>query len=213
MFLTKQAPTRKTLSKLGVFAATEAIAVGGADARVLVMEHLRMTRLVYEIARDSDRSPATPEFNDALNEWNASHEALVPYSHALASATSAATTPMIMPTKAKRSTVRGEGQIKLIAALTLHHKYADGGSLNLNPICNNKLARLASVSKATASGFFVKHFGAHINYQRICQCTPRLVEKLKSFNQDFSPDYLTGNPDRLTDKPDGLTDDTNTKNY
>ena len=30
-------------------------------------------------------------------------------------------------TKAKRSTEHGEGQLKLIAALTKHHEYADGG--------------------------------------------------------------------------------------
>src|SRR5262249_18814112 len=38
----------------------------------------------------------------------------------------------------KRSTERGEGRAKLIAALTKHHQYADGGCLNLEPIGNNE---------------------------------------------------------------------------
>jgi len=163
VFLTQQTPTRTTLSKLGVFAATEAIAVGGADARVLVMEHLRMTRLVYEIARDSDRSPATPEFNDALNEWNASHEALVPYSHALASAANAATTPTTMPKKVKRSTKPNEVQI--IAALTTHHKYCDDGCLNQEPIGNNVMARGLKINQGTTSAFFKKKFRGHAAYK------------------------------------------------
>ena len=61
----------------------------------------------------------------------------------------------------KRSTERGEAHRKLLAALTAHHKYEDGGCLNLEPIGNNELARLAEVSKATASAFFNKEFGGH----------------------------------------------------
>ena len=47
------------------------------------------------------------------------------------------------PKKGKRSTRRGEAAIKLIAALTKHHKYAKGSCLNLEPVGNNELARQA----------------------------------------------------------------------
>jgi hypothetical protein len=38
--------------------------------------------------------------------------------------------------KGKRSTGRGDGRVKLIAALTKHHEYANGGCINLAPIGN-----------------------------------------------------------------------------
>src|SRR5262249_32651563 len=44
-------------------------------------------------------------------------------------------------TASKRSTERGEGRAKLIAALTKHHQYANGGCLNLDHIGNNELAK------------------------------------------------------------------------
>ena len=193
MFLTKQAPTRKTLSKLGVFAATEAIAVGGADARVLVMEHLRMSRLVYEIARDSDRSPATPEFSEALNEWNASHEALVPYSHALASAANAATTPTTMPKKVKRSTkqIIKPSEVQIIGALTTHHKYSDGSCLNQEPIGNNVMARGLKINQGTTSAFFKKNFGGHAKYVRQCGDITKLVTAIRLLNNDITPAILS----------------------
>lgn len=62
------------------------------------------------------------------------------------------------PAKAKRSTKRGEARLKLIAALTKHHKYADGGCLNQEPIGVRALARLADVDPATASAFFNREF-------------------------------------------------------
>ena len=62
------------------------------------------------------------------------------------------------PKKAKRSTERGEARVKLLAALTEHHKYADGSCLNLEPIGNNELARLAEVDQSTASAFFNREF-------------------------------------------------------
>src|SRR5262249_53576244 len=49
--------------------------------------------------------------------------------------------------KPKRSTEWGAARAKIIAALTKHHQYADGGCLNLEPIGNNELARKAGVSK------------------------------------------------------------------
>ena len=96
------------------------------------------------------------------------------------------------PVKPKRSTEKGEGRVKLIAALTKHHKYADGSCLNLEPIGNNELARLAGVSESTASAFFKKEFKGHIKYRVACGDTTRLVTALKLLNQEFSPHLLFG---------------------
>ena len=96
------------------------------------------------------------------------------------------------PTKAKRSTVQGEGQAKLIAALTKHHKYADGSCLNQEPVGNNELARDAEVYKSTASAFFKKEFGGHMKYRTMCSDTTSLIYALKLLNQEFSPHCLYG---------------------
>lgn len=96
------------------------------------------------------------------------------------------------PTKAKRSTVKGEGQVKLIAALTKHHQYSDGGCLNLDPIGNNQLARLARVSPSTAKTFFDKHFSGHLKYRTVCANAGFLVAALKILNQEYSPIRLFG---------------------
>ena len=95
--------------------------------------------------------------------------------------------------KAKRSTERGEGRVKLIAALTKHHKYADGSCLNLEPIANNELARRAKVSNSTASEFLDKEFKGHTKYRGVCGDTKRLIPALKLLNQEFSPFHLYGN--------------------
>ncbi|MCC7476717.1 MAG: hypothetical protein IT425_15110 [Pirellulales bacterium] len=96
------------------------------------------------------------------------------------------------PTKAKRSTERGEGRAKLIAALTKHHKYADGGCLNLEPIGNNELARLVGVDQATASAFFKQQFKGHGKYKAACADAARLAVALKLLNGEFAPHLLYG---------------------
>jgi len=95
-------------------------------------------------------------------------------------------------TKPKRSTVKGEAQAKIIGALTLHHKYQHGGCLNLEPIGNNELARLADVSESTASAFFRKKFQGYTKYRAVCGDATRLVAALKLLNQEFSPHHLFG---------------------
>ena len=94
--------------------------------------------------------------------------------------------------RAKRSTERGEGRAKLTAALTKHHKYADGSSLNLEPIANNELARLAEVSRSTASAFFNDKFKSHLRYRAICRDARNLADALKVLNDEFSPYELYG---------------------
>jgi hypothetical protein len=95
-------------------------------------------------------------------------------------------------TKTKRSTARGEGRAKLIAALTEHHQYANGGCLNLEPIGNNALARLADVDQSTASDFFDKKFQGHEKYRTLCQDAAKLVAALKLLNGEFAPCDLYG---------------------
>jgi hypothetical protein len=94
--------------------------------------------------------------------------------------------------KAKRSTERGEGRAKLIAALTKHHKYADGGCLNLVPVGNNELARMAKVDQATASAFFKKEFKGHDKYRATCADAARLAAALKLLNGEYAPHHLYG---------------------
>src|SRR5262249_42254295 len=95
------------------------------------------------------------------------------------------------PTR-KRSTERGEGRAKLIAALTKHHQYADGGCLNLEPIGNNELARQADVSESTASAFFNDKFLGHTKYRTVCRDAGNLADSLKALNGEFSPHHLYG---------------------
>jgi hypothetical protein len=96
------------------------------------------------------------------------------------------------PTKTKRSTERGEGRAKLLAALTKHHQHADGSCLNLEPIGNNALARLAGVSESTASEFFRNEFEGHAKYRGVCRNAGRLADSLKALNGEFSPHELYG---------------------
>jgi len=103
----------------------------------------------------------------------------------------------VTPRRSKKSTEKGEGRDKIIAALTKHHKYADGGCLNSEPIGNNELARLAAVSTSTTSVFFDKEFKGYARYRAVCGDTTRLVAALKLLNQEFAPHHLFGrNPPR-----------------
>src|SRR5262249_43145045 len=94
--------------------------------------------------------------------------------------------------KRKRSTERGEARTKIIAALTKHHRYADGSNLNQEPIGSNELARTASVAVSTASSFFNKTFHGHTKYQAVCRDRCKLVAVLKALNDEFSPHHLYG---------------------
>jgi hypothetical protein len=96
------------------------------------------------------------------------------------------------PKKPKRSTEKGEGRAKLIAALTKHHDYANGSCLNLKPIGNNQLARLAGVDQATASVFFKRKFKGHGKYKAACADARQLATALKLLNGEFSPHILYG---------------------
>ena len=101
--------------------------------------------------------------------------------------------------KSKRSTVKGEAEIKLIAAFTKHHKYNDGSLLNQEPIGVNELGRRAEVAASSASDFFKKKFGGHDKYQQYCR-NSKIGTSLKAMNEGFSPDDLFGS------KPPGERD-------
>src|SRR5262249_55057709 len=119
------------------------------------------------------------------------------------------TAPTVRPTEPapKRSTERGEGRAKLIAALTKHHQYADGGCLNLEPIGNNALATLADLSPVTASAFFNDKFEGHAKYRAVCRDAGKLADSLKALNGEFSPHDLYGR------RPPGEDDRSNEDDY
>jgi hypothetical protein len=131
---------------------------------------------------------------DSLSHWANLELARITLENSEVKSVEAAAKPST-PIKTKRSTERGEGRAKLIAALTMHHKYADGGCLNLEPIGNNELARLAEVSDSTASAFFNKKFnagqkGGHAKYRAACGDLSRLIKSLKALNHEFDPHHV-----------------------
>ena len=141
--------------------------------------HQRLTELPknWDIIKFTVETLTVERSAHSIN-WNVMDLALV---HAYAT-----------PKKPKRSTTKGEAKAKLVAALTKHHEYADGGCLNQEPIGNNELARLAKVSESTASAFFKKQFDGHMKYRAICGDTTKLVASLKLLNQEFVPHHLFG---------------------
>src|SRR5262249_18046423 len=89
----------------------------------------------------------------------------------------------------KRSTERGEAEVKPLAELNQHHQYENGGCLNSDWIGCNNLSRIAVVAKSTASAFFKQHFGGHIKYRSLCiHNRAGLARKLKVLNKDYSPE-------------------------
>ncbi|MFN9368659.1 MAG: hypothetical protein ACK6CT_07805 [Planctomycetia bacterium] len=96
------------------------------------------------------------------------------------------------PVREKRSTEKGEAEAKLIAALAAHHKYSDGSCLNLEPVKNNALARLADVDQGSASYFFKKHFRGHRQYTADCQKSGRLSGILAALVGDVAGWKLFG---------------------
>jgi len=101
------------------------------------------------------------------------------------------TVPPAKP-KPKRSTEKGEGRAKLIAALTKHHDYDKGSCLKTEPIGSNELARMVEVSKSTASAFFKAEFDGHAKYKVVCRDPGRLAKSLKVLNKEFAPLELYG---------------------
>lgn len=114
---------------------------------------------------------------------------------------------------AGRSTSRGPNkpaaELKLIAALTAHHQYVEGGCLNSGPIGCNELARRAGVSAATASAFFTDKFKGYARYKTLCRDTGRLAAAIKLLNDEFAPYHLLG--DMASDVPAPEPEDDDSK--
>ena len=99
--------------------------------------------------------------------------------------------------KPKKSTRRGEGREKVIAALNVHHKYSNGSVGNTEPISVNDLAHEAGdVSTSTPSYFFKREFGihGHTKYMALCRRnTSKLLLWLKQLNGDLQgQEFLFG---------------------
>lgn len=165
-----------------------------------------MDEAAVMVAADAALAALDGAIKEARNQFKAGATVIRPVQtraenpriEAAASADLAAATPSKKP---KRSTSKGEGRVKLIAALTKHHQYADGGCLNLEPVGNNELARLAGVDQATASAFFKQEFLGHGKYKTACTDTAQLVAMLRLLNGEFAPHLLYGR--RPTDEDEG----------
>lgn len=101
--------------------------------------------------------------------------------------------------RSKRSTQPGEARAKIIAALTKHHRYDDGGALNLEPIGNNKLAELAEVDKSTVSDFIADAFESRNGYLSACRSASQLAVSLRILNGELSPRDLPIDPAQFAD--------------
>ncbi len=114
------------------------------------------------------------------------------------------------PRHPKRSTQPGEAQVKMIGYLTTHHKLADGGCLNQEPIACNELARGARVAKSTASEFFDRAFGendaerpkGYQRYRRLCNDVGKLTVALRALNGELLPrDFIEARtPEEVEDQ-------------
>ena len=93
-------------------------------------------------------------------------------------------------TRRKRSTTKGEAEIKLIAGLTALHDYANGGCTRSEPVGVRRLAKYCGVGKATASRFYGKHFGGFSKYRTLCQTPADLSKALQRMNGENIPREL-----------------------
>jgi hypothetical protein len=97
------------------------------------------------------------------------------------------------PPPKKASTESGEARTKIIAALTQHHRYANGSCLNLDPVNVRALSRACGAAKSSVSRFFEKQFGGHAKYRNVyCADLHRMVAALKKLNGEYTVDDLFG---------------------
>jgi hypothetical protein len=86
--------------------------------------------------------------------------------------------PTSQAKKPKRSTKRGDARAKIIAGLTAHHEYQEGGCGNLAAIGVRELAGEIGVSPDSVTRFFKKEFGeerGHTGYQAACRNAPYAI--------------------------------------
>jgi hypothetical protein len=156
-----------------------------ATARRLLGELIRKCKLTVEAAEALELTAAMDKLEAKDSAPTADRTAVPPATADAAGAEMATSRPT-------RSTARGDARVKIIAALTRHHQYADGGCLNTEPIGVNDLARQAEVSRSTVSDFFEKEFEGHAAYKVVCRDAGRLVDSLKALRGEFSPHDLYG---------------------
>ena len=115
----------------------------------------------------------------------------------LASLAAEASKPAEKPTRRgrKRNTKWSGAELKVIAALSKHHKYSDGSCLNQEPIALRHLASMAGVSPSAASKFLRVQFGSYAAYRDACRLSSNLAASLRLLNQEFRPWHLLGNRD------------------
>jgi len=92
----------------------------------------------------------------------------------------------------KKSTQPGEARLKMVAALTTHHKYADGSVLNTDPISTRELARIAGVALGSVTNFMNREFNkgqkdGRKRYEAICDCPQLLAVALRALNGELAP--------------------------
>lgn len=101
---------------------------------------------------------------------------------------------------AKRTRINNDSERKLIAALTLHHKYSEDSCLNFKPVRNIVLASSADVGKASASRFFKSKFGGHAHYVAMCRSRSDLIASLKLLNNEYTPRMLNNTAELSKDR-------------
>jgi hypothetical protein len=152
---------------------------------------------VYDL--ESDRFAVTygplNELRTALSRWAKRREADSP--GVKSAADTEATKPLVKDDRkrAKRSTNRGAARVKIIAGLTAHHQYENGGCTRLDPVGVRELAGRLDISPDSVSRFFAKEFGddrGYAGYEATCRDAPTLAAWLKMLNIDYSPHPLFG---------------------
>ncbi len=103
-------------------------------------------------------------------------------------------------TRKKRSTEKGDARAKIIAALTLHHKYEAGSCLNQDPISVRELARKAEVAVSSVSEFLQKQFESHSKYKHVCRDVQKLIASLKLLNGEYPPHWIWSQSSLRTDR-------------
>jgi len=100
--------------------------------------------------------------------------------------------------RTKKTTSKGDAQIKIIGALSSHHQFDGDECLNLEPIGNNELARLGEVSQSSASLFFQKQFASGDStsgeglrkYRGACRSSYTLSLEIKRIRDELIPTEL-----------------------
>lgn len=106
-------------------------------------------------------------------------------------ATLAAPTTRPARPKRKRNVAQGDARDKIIAGLSEHHKYSDGGALNTEPIGVRELRELLEdgVSSGSISRFFKKEFRSHSAYKAMC-VRGEIAFKLKCLMGEVNPQEI-----------------------